>query len=269
MLGGAAVGLVVLGLILFFVLGGGRPTPSPTPTNQVPEVVLKAVTSPSPAVVAAVGTGGNPVDLTRVAATTTLKDPSGKPLVVYVGAEYCPFCAAERWSLIMALARFGTFHNLSETTSSSTDVYPNTSTFTFHGASYTSPDVAFQPVEIQDRNGQPLETPPAQVSQLFDTYDQPPYTVTSRGIPFLDIAGRFVLKQTSYSPQVLQGLTWDQIAAALSDPNSPVTRAIVGNANTLTAAVCSVTGNQPSAACALPAIQAIETELNALPPVGG
>src|SRR4051812_39000218 len=35
-----------------------------------------------------------------------------KPLILYVGAEYCPFCAAERWSLVQALSRFGTFHDL-------------------------------------------------------------------------------------------------------------------------------------------------------------
>ena len=36
-------------------------------------------------------------------------DQDGKPLVVYVGADYCPFCAAERWPLVAALERFGTF----------------------------------------------------------------------------------------------------------------------------------------------------------------
>src|SRR5438876_6623085 len=31
----------------------------------------------------------------------------GKPVVLYVGAQYCPFCAAERWALVLALSRFG------------------------------------------------------------------------------------------------------------------------------------------------------------------
>jgi len=32
--------------------------------------------------------------------------------VVYIGAEYCPYCAVERWPLIVALNRFGTLTNL-------------------------------------------------------------------------------------------------------------------------------------------------------------
>ena len=39
----------------------------------------------------------------------------GKPEVLYVGAEYCPFCAAERWPVVVALSRFGTWSGLSAT----------------------------------------------------------------------------------------------------------------------------------------------------------
>ena len=31
------------------------------------------------------------------------------PEVLYMGAEYCPYCAAQRWSTIIALSRFGTW----------------------------------------------------------------------------------------------------------------------------------------------------------------
>ena len=82
----------------------------------------------------------------------------GKPLVFYMGAEYCPYCAAERWSMIIALSRFGTFSNLGQTFSSSTDVDPNTPTFSFHGATYTSKYLTFQAKELQSNeqtgNGQ-------------------------------------------------------------------------------------------------------------------
>ena len=36
----------------------------------------------------------------------------GKPEVLYVGTEFCPYCAAESWSLIVALSRFGQFSGL-------------------------------------------------------------------------------------------------------------------------------------------------------------
>ena len=41
-----------------------------------------------------------------------------------MGAEYCPYCAAERWSMIVALGRFGTFSGLQTMRSSSTDSRP-------------------------------------------------------------------------------------------------------------------------------------------------
>ena len=168
----------------------------------------------------------------------------------------------------MAVARFGTFSNLQQMQSSSTDVDPNTNTFTFHSSQYTSSIIDFQPTELEDRNQQPFESPSAQISQIFSTVDQPPYTASARGFPFLDIAGMFTLNATSYDPALLQGLTWSQIASDLSDASNPVTKAIVGNANYLTAAICIATKNQPASACSPPAIQSIEATLNAQKPVG-
>jgi hypothetical protein len=230
--------------------------------------VLSAVTHPDPSVVAAVTTGGQPPELTRVAGTQVVRGSGGRPAVVYAGAEYCPYCGAERWSMVMALSSFGTFKGLEETTSTSTDVYPNTPTFTFVHSSYSSPWVDFQSAELQDRNGQPLQSPSAEISNLLTTVDQPPYTASAQGFPFLDIAGRFVLSQTGYSPQVLQGLSWNQIAADLANPGSPVTKAIVGHANYLTAAICSATGNRPGV-CSSSTIRGIESTLDALPAVSG
>ncbi len=265
--GGAAVIVVVL-IAVFIIVGSKSSSTTQAGLGPVPIAVLSAVTSPSDAVVAAVGTGGQPGNFNRLTGGTVLKDASGKPQIIYVGAEYCPFCAAERWNMVMALARFGTFSNLQEMMSSSTDVDPNTKTFTFHGSTYTSSVVDFQPVEMEDRNRQPFETPSAQISQIFSSVNRPPYTSLAGGFPFLDVAGRFTLRTTSIDPALLQGLTWEQIASDLSNSSSPVTRAIVGNANYLTAAICAVTDNQPASACSSPVIQKIEATLSAQPPVG-
>ncbi len=59
---------------------------------------------------------------------------NGKPEIVYVGGEYCPYCAAERWALSVALSRFGTFSGLRLIHSSSTDVDPSTPTLSFYKA---------------------------------------------------------------------------------------------------------------------------------------
>lgn len=261
-LGGGAVTIVVIAIVVIVVLtqAGGQSPGNTTTRPPVPVAVVDAVTRPNASVLAQIGTGGQPGNLAKLPGPQ-LTDSAGKPLVVYVGGEYCPFCAAERWVIVAALARFGTFSGLQEMTSAATDVYPNTSTFTFINASYSSTSVGFESSEVEDRNQQPLQSPSAQVANVFSTFDRPPYTSTTGGFPFLDIAGRYTLSSTSYSPQLLQGLSWTQIASQLQDPSSQVAQAIWGNANILTAAICSATGNQPESVCSAPYIQSIETSL--------
>jgi len=45
------------------------------------------------------------------------------------------------------------------------------------------------------------------------------------------------------------GLTWQQIATDLKNPNNPVAQAIIGAANHITAAICKVTNGQPGNVC--------------------
>ncbi|MGD1054411.1 MAG: DUF929 family protein, partial [Candidatus Dormibacteria bacterium] len=241
-----------------------------TPT-KVPAAVLTAVTEPGNHAFATVGEGGQTGNLSRLTGTKRLTDSSGKPEVIYVGGEFCPFCAAERWSMIMALARFGTFTGLKEMSSSSTDEDPNTSTFTFVDSSYSSQWVDFMPVEEEDQNQNPLQTLSSTEQQIFTTYDQQPYTSSQAGypgFPFLDIGGDYILYNTSFDPSILQGLTWKQIATDLGDLTSPVALAIIGNANWLTAAICLADSNQPSSVCSSASIQGIETVLTAQSTVG-
>jgi Domain of unknown function (DUF929) len=256
----AVVAILLIVIVLINQAGGGNATVA----TQVPKAILTAVENPSPSVVSTVGSGGQPGQMIRLPASAKLVDSAGKPMVVFVGAEYCPYCAAERWSMVMWLSRFGTFKNLSEIQSSSTDVFANTDTFTFHKSSYSSPYIDFSANELEDRNQQPLETMTARISHIFTTYDQPPYTQQSGQFPFIDIGGFFSLYSTSYTPGVLANLTWNQIAAKLSDPNDPVTKDIVGNANILTAATCIGTGDQPSSVCSSSAIQSIEQGLKTI-----
>jgi len=190
------------------------------------------------------------------------KSADGKVQITYVGAEFCPYCAAERWALAVALSRFGTLSGLSGTHSSSLDVYPSTQTLSFYGSSYTSPYVNFQPVEEAtnqqvDGRYQTLQTPTSAQQALMATYD------SEGSIPFLDIGNKYVVTGASFSPQVLQGLSREQIAAQLHDPSSPVAQAIDGAANAITAAICATTGGQPASVANTPAIQAIVKQLGA------
>ncbi len=226
-------------------------SPAVVAALAVPAATLNAVGSPSSVVFPSrVGNGTG----------TMLRGADGKPLITYIGAEYCPYCAAERWALAVALSRFGTFSNLSGTHSSGADVYPDTQTLSFYGSTYTSPYVDFQAVEEasnQQVGGtyQTLQTPTAAQSALM-AKDDP-----QGSIPFLDIANRYVVTGSSFSPQVLQGLSRSQIAAQLADPSSAVAQAIDGAANAITAAITAVTGNQPGTVANSAAIAAIGQKL--------
>jgi hypothetical protein len=268
--GGVVVVLVVVLLVVLLLPPGNGLQPVSSPT-KVPASVLSAVTDPGLHAFATVGEGGQEGELSRLTGTKPLTDSAGKTEVIYVGGEFCPYCAGERWSMIMALSRFGTFTGLKEMSSSSTDTDPSTSTFTFVDSTYTSQTVDFMPVEEEDQNQNPLQTPSASVEQIFTTYDQQPYSDSAAGepgFPFLDIGGDYVLYQTGFDPAMLQGLSWKQIATDLGNLKSPVTLAIVGNANFLSAAICLADSNQPSSVCASSTIQSIETVLTAQSAVG-
>jgi hypothetical protein len=185
-----------------------------------------------------------------------------------MGAEYCPYCATERWPMVVALTRFGSFSNLKITHSSTTDVYPDTQTFSFYKSTYTSPYIVFTPVEMYSNIAQgsgysTLQTPTSQQQSLMNTYDAPPYVPSANAgaIPFMYFNGKYLLTGASYSPTSLQNKTAAQIASALTNKNDPITQGVLGSANILTAVICSVTNNQPSTVCT-PTIKGIESTMS-------
>ena len=182
---------------------------------------------------------------------------NGKPEVLYMGAEYCPFCATERWAMAEALSKFGTFSGLKFIHSDPSDVYPSTPTLTFYKSTYTSKYVAFTTVEETTVSKQPLQTPTSAQQALDAKYNVPPNTSTAGSIPFVDLGNKFMLSGAQYNPQLLQGKTWAQVAAALKDPSNPIAQGADGAANTFTAAICKLTNNQPATACTT-TVQAIE-----------
>ena len=191
----------------------------------------------------------------------------GEPVVLYVGAEYCPFCAAERWPMVVALSRFGTFTNLGQTESAgSPEVYPHTPTLSFHGASYTSPHLVFYGVETESnqRSGAgyaPLDTLMPEQQRLLITYDTQPYVSTAGAIPFVLIGNRYVFNGSQFVPSSLQGMTAGQVAASLHDPTTQQAKEIDGSANLLTAAICALTNQQPTDVCSSAGVTAAASKL--------
>jgi thiol-disulfide isomerase/thioredoxin len=251
----ATIGGIALVVVAFLAIRWATSPPAPAPIDSTHAAeVLSVITSvPTPDLErVASGTATNRLNPTSGPALT---GPAGRPLIFYFGAEYCPYCAAERWPMIIALSRFGTFSGLKTTTSSSTDIYPNTPSFTFHGAVYSSQFVEFQAVETTDRNQKALDSPTQAQLALVNRYDK------GGSIPFVDFGNRYTLSGATYLPDSLQGMGWQQIAEALQQPDSAQSKAILGSANLVAAAVCKLTSDQPAEVCSGAAIQSIEAKL--------
>jgi hypothetical protein len=263
----AAPALVVLLLLIKLA------TPAPSGPAPAENTALSATTmaglSPGASTLDNAGRGRNVTFPKKVDGQPALtKD--GKPWVLYIGAEYCPFCASQRWPLVIALSRFGTFTGLTNTHSGSDDVFPNTPTISFHGATYTSDLLTFTGVETNTNKRQgngyaPLDTLTAEEQQVLNTYDAPPYVdASSQGaVPFVDFGNQFLQTGASYSPQLLAGLSQDQVASAIiGDPTGQVAQSILGAANAFTGILCKLTGGQPGDVCTSTGATAYQTEVN-------
>ena len=255
--------LAVLAIVVAFVVIKLNSTPaadnSPNgPTGAALSSVVSTVTSVPASALDTVGDGSGSVTATPTSIKGAALTANGKPEVLYVGAEYCPYCAAERWAMIVALSRFGTFSGLATVHSAAAngageaEPYPNTPTWTFVHATYTSKYLTFTPVEEQTNIPDPstgtyttLQTPTTAQQALVTKYD----STNGGAIPFVDFGNKYLISGASYNPGVLSKLSWATIAADLSNPNSAVAKAVDGTANYITAAICQLTGNQPASAC--------------------
>ncbi len=249
------VGVLALIALLVILKLASPNGASPSVDNKpvAPSIVQALTTVPLASFAKATGT---PTTSTSgpYGGSSTLWTVGGKPVFYYFGFEYCPYCAASRWAMVAALARFGTWSGLEYMNSSGTDVYPNTPTFTFVHATYTSSYVDFQSVENQTRVlGTVLQQPNSTQLSALQTYDAPPYLPAALGsagaVPFVDIANRYIWSGSLYDPGYLAGLNWSTIAQDVNKGTSPVGTNILAQANILSAAICSVDGDQPSNVC--------------------
>jgi hypothetical protein len=260
-----AVLAVVVALVITYQV---RSTPSAASGKDVNGAALTAsastnLTSVPAATLAKIGGGsvltfqntyyaGAPVKPVSDTALTS----GGKPEMLYIGAEYCPYCAAMRWSMAVALSKFGTFTTpLKGIHSSPTDIYPNTPSMTFYKTGYASNYLTFTPVENQTITKKSLQPTTSAQQALWVKYDS-----TSQGVgyPFIDFGNKAIITAPLFNPGLLAGKSWAQVAAALHDPSSPIALAVDGTANYMTAAICKMTNNAPAAVCTSPAISKLE-----------
>jgi thiol-disulfide isomerase/thioredoxin len=246
--------VVVIAIVVAFVVikvsgnnnSSGSGSGGSVTGTTLPASVQKNITSVPASTLDTVGIGSVSPGAIGPISNTPLT-VNGKPEMLYIGAEFCPYCAAERWAMAVALSRFGTFTTpLRGIHSSSTDTDPNTPTLTFYKAKYSSPYLVFTPVENENRNHGPLQNTTSQQQALWAKYDTSDgYT----GYPFIDFGNKYVLKAPTYDPAVLAGMSWAQVAAALHNPSSAVAKGADGSANLITAAICKMTGGKPGNVC--------------------
>lgn len=241
--------IVVVGILI--AVSASRGKKGPNATNQAEQAVTAAVTGVPASVLDKIGpdNAGGPAKLLTGAPLTE----NGKPKVLYVGAEWCPYCAAERWALAQALSRFGTLTNLGQTASDPNDTDPNTPTLSFHGAKFSSNTIALTAAEIEDNSHKPLDKISSSDDKLF-------VNVGKQSFPFVDIGGKYQFG-VQFDPAILAGKTHAQIADAMSDPSSDIGKAIDGSANVLTAAICDVTNGQPTSVCTAKGVTASTSKL--------
>lgn len=271
-----AIGVVVVVIVAFVVVKLATGSSSSTQNSQAPVLtpaspaVLSQLTSVPESVMQQVGLPGSNTQgfnqLPQVVNGQSTLTINGKPGALFIGGEFCPYCAAERWPMILAFSKFGTFSGLKETTSSPWDAYPATATFSFEGSTYTSSTIAFTPIEHEsndtgpDGQGRSILTPlTTEQNNLWSKWET--HFGSQEGFPFLDIGNKLFVVTPTYSPQVLAGLDQQEIASKLSNPKDPVTQNIVGTANYLIAGICATTGQQPSSVCSMPVIQQATKQL--------
>jgi Domain of unknown function (DUF929) len=260
---------IVVGLVVAKSLGGNGTAPKAKTISAV-ETQLTSIPA---SVYNSVGdgpTGKNAVDPLATIKGKALTE-NGKPEILYMGAEYCPYCAAERWAMTAALSRFGTFSGLHFIHSSSSDVYSNTATLSFYKSTYTSNYVTFTPVEMETVTDATLQTPTSAQNAILDKYDAPPYvsSADSGAIPFVDLGNKYLISGAQYLPSVLgslptsdsshYGLSWYQIATDLQNPNSSVAQSVLGAANHITAAICQLTHGKPGSVCNSKAVTSVSS----------
>jgi len=215
--------------------------------SVAPAAVTRQVTTVPAGMLAQASPGRVATPLRQVPAGGPPLTAAGKPAIVFVSEESCPFCAAERCSLAVALSHFGNWSQLGVTKSAATDIFSNTATLSFRTARYQSTQLTLRTTELADNAGHPLQALSALDRQLIGRYDVPPYVNSadqSGAVPFLDIGNRYVLAGAQYDPQVLAGLSAAQIAAQLRNPSSPVAQAIDGSAQVIITAINHVLHDQ-------------------------
>ncbi len=165
-------------------------------------------------------------------ASEPFKRESEKVLVYYLGAGFCPWCAAERWSIVEALKNFGTWEGLRlDKSAEKNEPFLNLPTYNFSGAKFKSDYIDFIGKEFQDRNFQDQDHLTDFDNTVLDNYN------LEGVIPFTFIGERFVRVGSGPKPEQLVGLSHDDVKKQLESKNTNLAKAIDEEANYIAALI--------------------------------
>ena len=249
---GLVIALVAVLVIVKVAGGGGGSTsgadqPSPPGGTPIPAATLTHLSSVPISTLNSAPTDGIITTPQTVSGKALTAD--GKPDMLFIGAEYCPHCAAERWPLYVALTKFGTFEPQPGKIHSATQD-GNVPTLTFYGTKYSSPYFTFTPVEVYKNylnaagtNYETLQLPTQSQLQLWQN-------ANGGSFPFIDFAGKAILPSAQYSYAPLQGLPFGAVAAQVGNNSTTIGANINASASQLIKTICStMTHDQPAAVC--------------------
>jgi hypothetical protein len=270
-----ALGLIVVAIFLLgaLVIVRDNSTPASSPTvetfSPAPSSLVSALATVPTSVYDTVGVDSPTVPVTPLRPTgsaqlwqATIGGSPPLPVVFFYGAEFAPYAGAERWPLILALSRFGTFNQLGLMQSSSTTAFADLSTFTFFDVDYVSRYVILQSVErYSSLNPTGARYTTMQVPDARQSAAVAAYGNGANTFPMLLVGNKYLLNGASFTPAALDGLSQDQIAGDLTSPTSPLTQAIVASANEISATICAVDGFKPDAVCESRGVAAADEKL--------
>jgi hypothetical protein len=241
--------VIVVALVVIKVAGGGGSSggsaSSPAAGTPIPASITTKLTSIPLSTLVAAPTSG------LITSPQAIKDArleaAGKPDLLYIGAEFCPICATERWPMYVALSNFGTFSPQPGRIHSAVrdgDI----ATLTYYKTKFSSPFFTFTPVEIT--TNQPdgnyyvtLQTPTAAQEKLLNANNP-------NAIPWLDFGGKAELTSAQYDPTQLEGVSFDSIASDIGNNSTAVGADVDASAKVLIQTICStLTANKPAAVC--------------------
>jgi hypothetical protein len=248
-----AFGSIVLVLVIAAVLvivkvsgGGGSSSgvDSPPAGTAVPAATMTHLASVSMATLKA-------APASSVTAPAAIHDKAltadGKPELLFIGAEFCPICAAERWAMYVALSKFGTFSPEPGRIHSAVrdgDI----PTLTFYKTTYSSPYFTFVPEETLTNHPDgdtytALQTLTPAQQAIWDSH-------TTGSFPFLDFGGKEDLTTAQYDPTLLEGPSFDTIAGDIGNNSTTIGADVDASAELLVQTICSsLTSHKPVDVC--------------------